>query len=206
MWRLRLLDVATWQNRPWEHQGSRVTGGGETRARDVLAVLRMAAEADARVWVDGGWGVDALLGRQTRPHADLDLAVEADALARFVSRLEAAGYRPRASDADTPWNFVLVHPGGSAVDLHVIRFDGQGRGVMHEIGDGAFYPAGSLTGRGSIDGVDVDCVEPSWLVRFHTGYSLDADDWADVLAICDEFGLPVPADYAEFEKRGGRKP
>ena len=27
------------------------------------------------VWVDGGWGVDALLGRQTRPHSDLDIAL-----------------------------------------------------------------------------------------------------------------------------------
>jgi hypothetical protein len=25
-----------------------------------------------RVWVDGGWGIDALLGRQTRPHKDFD--------------------------------------------------------------------------------------------------------------------------------------
>jgi lincosamide nucleotidyltransferase A/C/D/E len=25
--------------------------------------------------VDGGWGVDALVGRQTRPHEDLDLVV-----------------------------------------------------------------------------------------------------------------------------------
>lgn len=31
--------------------------------------------AGIRVWVDGGWGVDALVGRQTRHHDDLaDLA------------------------------------------------------------------------------------------------------------------------------------
>jgi lincosamide nucleotidyltransferase A/C/D/E len=27
-------------------------------------------------YVDGGWGVDALLGKQTRPHADLDIAIQ----------------------------------------------------------------------------------------------------------------------------------
>jgi lincosamide nucleotidyltransferase A/C/D/E len=29
----------------------------------------------------GGWGVDALLGRQTRPHKDLDVLVPVDDLA-----------------------------------------------------------------------------------------------------------------------------
>jgi lincosamide nucleotidyltransferase A/C/D/E len=28
------------------------------------------------IWVDGGWGVDALLGEQTRPHKDLDIAIQ----------------------------------------------------------------------------------------------------------------------------------
>jgi lincosamide nucleotidyltransferase A/C/D/E len=36
----------------------------------------MLEEAKVTVWVDGGWGVDALLGEQTRPHKDLDIAIE----------------------------------------------------------------------------------------------------------------------------------
>ena len=27
-------------------------------------------------WVHGGWGIDALLGVQTRPHDDIDLALD----------------------------------------------------------------------------------------------------------------------------------
>jgi hypothetical protein len=34
------------------------------------------------------------------------------------------------------------------------------------------------------------------LVRFHTGCAVDADDWADVSALCARFNLPIPADYA----------
>jgi hypothetical protein len=30
------------------------------------------------VWLDGGWGIDALLGRETRTHADLDLVIDRD--------------------------------------------------------------------------------------------------------------------------------
>ena len=35
-------------------------------ATDVHAVLDVLDAAGIRVWVDGGWGIDALLGRQTR--------------------------------------------------------------------------------------------------------------------------------------------
>jgi hypothetical protein len=45
---------------------------------DVLAVRDVLSRAGCRTWVGGGWGVDALAGRQTRPHRDLDLAVDAD--------------------------------------------------------------------------------------------------------------------------------
>jgi hypothetical protein len=35
-------------------------------------------------------------------------------------------------------------------------------------------------------------------VRFHTGYQVDADGWADVSALCERFGIPVPDDYRRF--------
>ena len=36
-------------------------------ARDVLDVLTILRESDLeRVWLDGGWGIDALLGAQHR--------------------------------------------------------------------------------------------------------------------------------------------
>jgi lincosamide nucleotidyltransferase A/C/D/E len=41
---------------------------------EVLGVLGDLANAGCAVWV-GGWGVDALVGRQTRLHRDLDLAL-----------------------------------------------------------------------------------------------------------------------------------
>ena len=42
---------------------------------DVAQVLDRLAACGIEAWVDGGWGVDALLGKQTRPHADLDLVI-----------------------------------------------------------------------------------------------------------------------------------
>jgi lincosamide nucleotidyltransferase A/C/D/E len=45
-------------------------------AADVIEIYTELERLGVRIWIDGGWGVDALLGRQTRPHADLDIAVE----------------------------------------------------------------------------------------------------------------------------------
>ena len=43
---------------------------------DVLDFYRTMSEIGVEVWIDGGWGVDALLGEQTRPHKDLDIAIQ----------------------------------------------------------------------------------------------------------------------------------
>jgi lincosamide nucleotidyltransferase A/C/D/E len=38
------------------------------------------------------------------------------------------------------------------------------------------------------------------MVKFHTGYKLDENDYRDVKALCQRFGLEVPAEYDEFVK------
>jgi lincosamide nucleotidyltransferase A/C/D/E len=55
----------------------------------VIATLQ---EADLRVWIDGGWGVDALLGEVTRRHEDVDLVVELAALGAVFERLFGLGF------------------------------------------------------------------------------------------------------------------
>src|ERR1700733_11104567 len=51
---------------------SRVTYIPESR---VLALMDAFVAAGVSAWVAGGWGVDALIGHQTRRHYDLDLVV-----------------------------------------------------------------------------------------------------------------------------------
>ena len=46
-------------------------------SNDVIDLYTNLETLGIKVWVDGGWGVDALLGKQTRFHEDLDIAVEA---------------------------------------------------------------------------------------------------------------------------------
>jgi len=47
----------------------------ETTLIDVHWYLDLFDTLGIRVWIDGGWGVDALLAEQTRPHEDLDIVI-----------------------------------------------------------------------------------------------------------------------------------
>lgn len=43
------------------------------KSKDVLQIVGWLEQAKIPLWLDGGWGVDALVGQQTRPHSDLDI-------------------------------------------------------------------------------------------------------------------------------------
>ena len=43
---------------------------------DACEILSWAYNNNIEIWLDGGWGVDALLGKETRQHNDIDLFVE----------------------------------------------------------------------------------------------------------------------------------
>ncbi|MDP8905292.1 MAG: aminoglycoside nucleotidyltransferase [Chloroflexota bacterium] len=164
-------------------------------ADDVWSVLDLLDSAGVRVWVDGGWAVDACLGQQTRRHTDLDIVIEQHGLAAAVSALRAADYTDVPRDDTRPWNFVLGDDAGHEVDFHVVEFDDAGRGIYGPPENGDFYPAGSLNGEGKIAGRRVACATPAYLVASHTGYELDENDWHDVSALCERFGLAVPDEY-----------
>jgi lincosamide nucleotidyltransferase A/C/D/E len=53
-----------------------------------------------KIWIDGGWGVDALLGEQTRLHEDLDIALQQKDVPKLCELLEADGYREVKREID----------------------------------------------------------------------------------------------------------
>src|SRR4051812_11651421 len=98
-----------------------------TSAAEVLRVLRTLERAGCRVWLAGGWGVDALAGRQTRPHRDVDLAHDAGGEAAALAALAGLGYA-----VETDWRPVraelVAGDEERRVDLHPVEFDSRGNG------------------------------------------------------------------------------
>jgi lincosamide nucleotidyltransferase A/C/D/E len=76
---------------------------------EMLGILADLAEAGCAVWVAGGWGVGALVGRQTWLHRDLDLALDARHEAGALRALECRGYR-----LETDWRHQTLEPGSEA--------------------------------------------------------------------------------------------
>jgi len=84
---------------------------------------------------------------------------------------------------------------GHLIDIHSCTFDLEGKNIF-----GVMYPYDSLKGNGFINGVPVKCITPAWLVKFHTGYKLDENDYLDVKLLCEKFGIEIPKEYDEFIK------
>jgi lincosamide nucleotidyltransferase A/C/D/E len=167
---------------------------------DVLDFYRTVTKLGLEVWIDGGWGVDALLGEQSRGHKDLDIAIQRKDVASLCEFLHRRGYTEIKLDEARPWNFVLGDENGREIDVHVIELDDRGNGIYGPPEKAELYPAGSLTGAGTIEGQAVRCISPEWAVKFHSGYDLNEKDFRDVSALCKKFGIELPAVYGRFKE------
>jgi len=161
---------------------------------DVVDILKLFASEGIEVYVDGGWGVDALLGEQTRIHGDLDIATPHKYVPKIRKLLEARGYKDIPRDDTREENFVLGDDSGHVIDIHSYIFDDNGKNVF-----GVAYKPEQLTGSGYIAGYPVMCISPEWMIRFHSGYELDEDDFHDVRLLCEKFNLPLPEEYNRFK-------
>jgi len=160
------------------------------QAADACAAVDALERAGVRVFVNGGWGVDALLGEQTREHDDLDVHVSIDDVTIVCDALAALGYNECLVRDGRLENFVLRADGDRRVDVHAMRFDGSGGGV-YRMQDGTdwIWPAGSFAATGSIDGRTVECLTYEGQLLEHTGYQLDDNDRRDVALLRDRFGV-----------------
>ena len=173
------------------------------RAADVLDVLDRLDAAGLEWWVDGGWGVDALLGHQTRPHDDLDFAIRSE----DIERLSAVFPEFRAVDQNQwPAAYVLRDARGRELDFHPLEFDERGDGWQPQTGGGrACWPREALAGRGRIAGREVRCTSPEFQIEAHLYDGYDDADWAAVVALCERFALPLTGGGAPgfmHERRG----
>lgn len=161
------------------------------RAEEVLAVLGAMQQAGLRVWLDGGWGVDALLGEVTRRHDDVDLVVELDAVPAVVTALEPLAFR--LVEDHLPTRAVLRATDGRQVDLHPVRFDDDGTGWQlgaSPDGSDCGHPVEGF-GQGRIGDRVVPCLTPELQLAHHLGYPPRDRDRLDVERLAGRFGLTL---------------
>jgi lincosamide nucleotidyltransferase A/C/D/E len=172
-------------------------------AQDAVRIIKQLSAARIQVWVCGGWGIDALLGRETRPHKDLDILVLLDDIVRAREMFERDGYslkelwseNLRTADSrgvETDTGFVLEDAAGRQIDLHAISLLPDGGATPAYNGEGMTFSAEDLSGEGTIVGVPIRCLSAEMQFRGHTGYELPERQIPDLELLRERFGVERP--------------
>ena len=188
------------------------------KAEDVVELYTVLLEHGVQLWLDGGWGVDALLGQQTRPHKDLDAFVAFAALSALTAVLSERGFTLKQIWQENRWRehadpvrligrgepggevataFVLHDARGRELDIHVLEVDTHGSPTPLWDCDLAFLPD-ALQSQGIIAGVPLRCLSAAMHMRTHTGYELQDKDKQDLRHLHERFGVAYPAHLAQL--------
>jgi len=190
----------------------------QVTAEDVVDLYSGLLERGVQLWVDGGWGIDALLERQTRPHKDFDAIAAFEDLPALAQFLSERGFSLKLIWENNRWApcpeppalvgrerpaveaataFVLEDGSGRELDFHVVRFDEHGRGTPAWASDLVFPPE-AFAGLGTVGGTRVRCLSAETQMRTHTGYALKESDVHDLRLLHDRFGIDYPDEVADL--------
>lgn len=164
-------------------------------AADAQTVVSALRHAGVDFWVTGGWGVDALVGRQTRDHQDLDLVIPDHALDTALEVATRLGFETAVDWL--PARVALRDQHGSEIDIHPIVFEDDGDAWLPDLDGGRFeFPAGDFT-EGVLAGESVPCISAALQLAFHLGYEATDKDRHDMAALAAA-ELTTPDDAAEL--------
>ncbi|MET7701580.1 amino acid transporter [Streptomyces sp. NPDC005485] len=157
-------------------------------AEDVLSVLASLRRVEVDVWLGGGWGIDALIGEQTRRHRDLDFMHRQEQEAAVGAALAEAGFEESLSWR--PIRFVVTTPDGREIDLHPLVFADDGSAVQASLEpERPFVYPSSCFVTGTIKGSPVPCLSAEQQVYFHQGYEPTDRDRHDMTQLRRVFGI-----------------
>jgi len=158
----------------------------------VPRVVEALHRAGLPAWVVGGWGVDALIGKQTRRHRDLDVIFQRDddAQQRAVRALAGLGFRfvkrETVPGADPGcWlstRLVMADDAGRLVDLHPVEFPLI---VVSDQSERTFTPEDAFV-TGVVGEQRVPCLSAQLQLVLHEGYEArdyDREDVARLLSL-----------------------
>ena len=182
---------------------------GEVTEREVVDMSGALEDAGVPFWLAGGWGVDALVGHQTRRHDDIDIVV-----GDFPSRVGAAravfeslGFEMRRETRLELWmpdRWQMADNQLRVVDLLSIDWGrlAAALGVGGEVvgtGDGRLGKGGGdylscrAFSQGRVGGQSVPCLSVEAQLLYHSGFELSRAQRHDVALLRRLSGPGQPA-------------
>jgi lincosamide nucleotidyltransferase A/C/D/E len=176
--------------------------------QDAIDIYKRLATNGVQVWLNGGWGIDGLLGEQTRSHKDLDVFILLEDISRIYDVLGKVGYGLKELWSENRWvmdakgtktatAFVLHDPEGHELDVHAMRLDENGNGIpAWEENTGFILTAQDLAGAGMIAGLMVQCITAEKQMLCHMGYELPEKQVPDLERLHGKFRVEYPEGLA----------
>jgi lincosamide nucleotidyltransferase A/C/D/E len=153
----------------------------EMTVEDVIDVLAALDAGGIAYWVDGGWGLDALHGQQTRTHRDLDLGVRLDDVPRIETLLPQ--FR-RESEEEWPGFLRLQDERGRVVDLLLVERSEAGE-LWQQLAGGrrVRHKESETRASGYVGGRAVQCASVALQLEHHNHPEATDQDRADIEAL-----------------------
>jgi lincosamide nucleotidyltransferase A/C/D/E len=182
-------------------------------AEQALQIYETLVSHGFHIWLNGGWGVDALLGEQGRAHKDLDMLVLRDEVLRLRAILAEQGFELKelweenkqvldVQGIETATAFVLRDPLGREIDAHALVLDEDGNGIPAWEREAGFqFNPQDLNGEGWIAGVKVRCISPEAQMLCHSGYVMPEKQAPELERLHARFGVALPEEYYRLRPR-----
>lgn len=152
-----------------------------TTKEDLMTIINLLENAGITYWIDGGWGVDILAGKQTRVHRDIDVDFDALYTEKLLKILAEHGY-----EIDTDWAPVRIELYSEKygyLDIHPFVLNEDGTSKQADLEGGWYEFDRDYFGNAVFEGKIIPCISVKGQKVFHSGYEARDKDKHDISII-----------------------
>lgn len=152
-----------------------------TTKEDLMTIINLLENANIKYWIDGGWGVDILAGKQTRNHRDIDVNFDAQHTEKLLNLLFEYGYK-----IDTDWKPVRIELYSEKygyLDIHPFILNEDGTSKQADLKGGFYEFEKDFFSNAIFEGKTIPCISLKGQKIFHSGYELRDKDKQDIAVL-----------------------
>ena len=152
-----------------------------TTKEDLMTIINLLENANIKYWIDGGWGVDILAGKQTRNHRDIDVNFDAQHTEKLLNLLFEYGYK---IDTDCkPVRIELYSEKYGYLDIHPFILNEDGTSKQADLEGGFYEFEKDFFSNAIFEGKTIPCISLKGQKIFHSGYELRDKDKQDIAVL-----------------------
>lgn len=149
-----------------------------TSKENLMEVLNLLDGLKIKYWIDGGWGIDILLGKQNRVHRDIDVDFDGKFTDVLLDALNVKGYT-----IVTDWRparIELYHPELGYIDIHPLIISEDGSAKQAGLNDDWYEFKEEWFSSALFEERTIPCISAEAQKLFHSGYELREVDKIDL--------------------------